>query len=476
MYNAQTLLDEFRKKRTSGGLDRRSSPFASDVEILRTITDKLIFIDQRWKTQVRQENPDGQDLQAGVSLYDAPVSVLGRSIDAIGVIDTDGRIWWLSNRSKAFVSGLSEFAKSDTDLDSESGDRPKYWFFEPGQPRKIRIRPAPNWNRTDGLLVRFADRPMPLRYPVNRSTYTCEVEKGSRLVKILGTSGAVDIIASDEFGVIPTANSDGRTFTSTNNLSPLHWYRVVIADVDWVINTELFSNGTITGSAASWTLVRFTYGANKITYSGTDVQTGTAEQAITMATGHYYRFGVSHVKAGTAQGSIQLLLNGTVVKTWTVTAATAANTFDYLNSTYSGSITVQFKYTPVVGDASLAIELDSFTALGLGTLTLERDYRDPTQTGAGFIAAEVPGIEQYHPGSVRYAPAWLALADYLQRESPDMARIFKNDAMEILAEFVPDESSDDGWDRGLSAKVQNRGMGRGRFRNGVVPGSGSIIR
>lgn len=479
MYNYQTYLDELRSKLTNGGLDSRSSAFISDVEALRKITDKLNRIEKKWKTQIKQENPNAQALTSGVSLYDAPVSVFGRSIEGVGVVESSGRILWLDRWTKARIQDIREFSELDANLDAALSDRPRKWFFEPGSPRKIRIRPAPNWTKAAGLLVRFAEAQANPRLPLNRSAFFCDVTRNSSTVNLFGLVDEMDVRVADEFGVCPTANSDGR---SLSNKSPLAWYRIIDVDSETALSSEILANAGFTGSAASWTLSNFAYGSSDVVYSGTDVMTGYAEQTITMLANHTYRFSASWQKNGVANGTIAVKLNGTTIHTFGSSGGLAAGantqTFDYDNTAFSGSVTVRFFYTPQAGDPGMAVEYEAFSVKKLGhQITLESNYDAATQTGANFITAQVPGIEQYNPRSIGYAPVWWAASDILQRRSPDMARQFKDDAFEILSEYVFDETGDDEYDRGISPRVQNRQTrGKGGFRDGLEPGSGSIVR
>jgi hypothetical protein len=474
-YNAFTYLDEFREKATLGVSDRRSSPFVSDPEILRRINNAIKFICTRYSQVIRTDS-DGPALVSGNSEYLMPLDRVGTHIEKVGVVKTDNSILWLRNISDKQAMGIKGF---DFTADSYmTPGEPEFYSISTDSINYVKIYPPPNWNKANGLRFIMATSGPMLNRGVFRSTYGCDVTRDSDSVGIYGISSLLDVRVGDEFGVCASKNFDG---TDLEYDGPIVWYRVLAVTSATALRDELFTNPGFTGDASSWTLhANFSYGSNDIDFTGTDAMTGYAEQAAALETNRTYRFSASWQKNGYAAGTLAVSLNGTVIHTFGEDSGLAAGanteTFDYENTAYSGSVTVRFLYTPQGGDPGFAISLDALSVKEVGsTLTLDRDYDELTAEDVNWVSAQVPDIEKAVPEGLRFIPVHLALADFLQRRSPQMAAQFRADALAELALFMPHEPDSRGWDSGLDEFMSSfHSEDYGGFSSGRDPGSGSL--
>lgn len=128
------------------------------------------------------------------------------------------------------------------------------------------------------------------------------------------------------------------------------------ATVATIGTNEKLTNGGFTGSATSWALTNFTYGANAIAHVAGTV--GQATQSITLATNTHYKLAVTLTT--TTRGLIDFQFNGV-----TLLDDTGYYTFDPSTNTYT------FPYLTGTGaTASFAIVTDATWAGSIDTISL----------------------------------------------------------------------------------------------------------
>jgi len=109
---------------------------------------------------------------------------------------------------------------------SPTRDAPTHWCLDPGDPRVFWLMPAPSTAGT--LRIEYLGAPRTLFRIFNQSTITADMSYGTALQ--VEVSNALteneDIAVDDEFGILPTTNTNTDGSTVATPESPRRWYRI----------------------------------------------------------------------------------------------------------------------------------------------------------------------------------------------------------------------------------------------------------
>jgi hypothetical protein len=155
----------------------------------------------------KRSQPD--NIVSGQTQYELPDDRMGTTIQSVQVLyGTDASTMVLYPRYVDHET-FSRLYNEGT-LANDAG-LPQHWTYNPQFPQQILLRPVPNFNRTDGLVVNYSPLPTQLFRVYNQTIITANPTTGSTTVTLSANITTGQIQEFDEFGIITPLQGDGTT-------------------------------------------------------------------------------------------------------------------------------------------------------------------------------------------------------------------------------------------------------------------------
>lgn len=395
-YNLQTYIEELISELTTSGVERGSSPFASDTECVLRLNRAIDDIDRLFKTSKASQETDyyddAQNITANQANYLLPPHRSGQNISAVGLRDPDtNAISWLKRLDPLDIDSIFPYQAS---VDSNNGRLPAYWFLRRNYPKQFTIRPTPQTAVTQGLVFRF-DRLQEQLWRLHRGSI----------------NGNVASFYQD------TTHCVIRSSTPTSRATT-----PILAPVDETLRAGSMATPTVGVSSTTsqlWTLTKQAGGTWTSVQSETGViSLGIAEDVPT--TINNVTFTIS-----SALSSPYAFVAGDVFTFYVTKAPIITNIFlnDEIGAVESTDFDASSRhsaYDTVRYWAGINSVYPLYTE-DVVSVELDRPWIQPTRTAVDFISAQVPDFELYVPNGFGMAPVWRALWDFWKTRSPNRA-------------------------------------------------------
>lgn len=203
--NLLTYRTRLRLLLDGGAYDSAASVNAPDPLLFELLNESQAFIQD--KLQLVVVSDETVDLVASTAVYDIPLGVLGTKITQID---------WL-NASSEWQSLVQVPYSAIQDGTDVSNGTPTQWAVVAHSTRQIALFPTPDTTTSNALRIAYIGQATPLTrvYQPSSSTFTAAVTNASTAVTFSGQVVATNIVAGDEFGVVPA-----------DNQLPFQWYTV----------------------------------------------------------------------------------------------------------------------------------------------------------------------------------------------------------------------------------------------------------
>lgn len=204
-----------------------------DADFLASINEAQDWITDR--IGMLRERDATTDVVASTRDYAVPDGLFGGRIESVERLDDNGD--W----QRLDLVAWTEIADGNEDAGT-----PVKWAPDPTNLRQIRLYPVPDTAQTNGL--RFLFNPAPTRLErLYEPSVTASVTNGATAVTLSGSPDTTLFQANDEFGLLPTTQSDGST---VSGVPPRRWYQIESVTDTAVVLSEAYTGATASGQ--SW--------------------------------------------------------------------------------------------------------------------------------------------------------------------------------------------------------------------------------
>lgn len=223
------LVQPGRALLASGDVAHPDPDFLDAINAAQTwFNDQVRLITARHETT---------DLVAGTATYSVPTGLLGGQIERVERLNSASE--WVE---------LERVAWDQINQGNEGQGTPTAWAQDRSSLRQVRLYPTPDAAGTDSLRFTYGSAPTWLERLYEPSV-TASLTHGSATVALSGAPDTSLVAALDEFGLLPTAQSDG---TAVSGVPPARWYQIAEVDASTPSLTlsEAWAGATI--SVQSW--------------------------------------------------------------------------------------------------------------------------------------------------------------------------------------------------------------------------------
>ncbi len=221
-YNLETYRNMFAELAEGQGhkLDLLSN--LPEVRIDSYINDA--FADIADRHNLLKSRNGTADLTSGSYDVSLPTDRLGRRLETVQLLPATGT----EPKALTFLTYDQFIARHN--LDTPDTSEPAHWTYSRTDDEKILVGPAPNYTRTDAVLLTYPRLLSPLMRvyhsatPPTGSAITASVSKGSPTVTLSSsTPSGIEFRAGDDFGFIAGQMADGNSPAVAT--APRRWYR-----------------------------------------------------------------------------------------------------------------------------------------------------------------------------------------------------------------------------------------------------------
>ncbi len=244
--NLQTLKTDLMRLVLSGLQQSGSSAELTEDQIFRLLNEAQRDVQVRLQLNkaVGTNKSAPLTLTSGTWQYDLPVDLVGSRIREIRLKDTQG-VW--NRLARLDVVDMRRLYTIGADTPEASGE-PVHWAVDE-ETREFLLAPVPDRTAASSLTLTYDREPTPLHRLYHSSTGSSVSSAGtfgSAAITVTGSVDANAIQSGDEFGVVPTTQSDGATASNSN---PLRWYRVLTWSTPTITLAETFAELAVSGVA-----------------------------------------------------------------------------------------------------------------------------------------------------------------------------------------------------------------------------------